>query len=53
MRVGVVKQFGGEGYQAGVEQRFREAVALLEELGADGGRGRLPGTSTTRCRPTT
>src|SRR5687768_1352305 len=23
MRVGVVKQFGGEGYQAGVEQRFR------------------------------
>jgi aspartyl-tRNA(Asn)/glutamyl-tRNA(Gln) amidotransferase subunit A len=34
MRVGVVKQFQGEGYQAGVEQRFREAVALLEELGA-------------------
>jgi aspartyl-tRNA(Asn)/glutamyl-tRNA(Gln) amidotransferase subunit A len=34
MRVGVVKQFGGEGYQAGVEQRFRESVALLEELGA-------------------
>ena len=34
LRVGVVKQFGGEGYQAGVEQRFRESVALLEELGA-------------------
>jgi aspartyl-tRNA(Asn)/glutamyl-tRNA(Gln) amidotransferase subunit A len=34
MRVGVVKQFQGEGYQPGVEQRFREAVALLEELGA-------------------
>ena len=34
MRVGVVKQFGGEGYQAGVEQRFRESVTLLEELGA-------------------
>jgi aspartyl-tRNA(Asn)/glutamyl-tRNA(Gln) amidotransferase subunit A len=34
MRIGVVKQFGGEGYQAGVEQRFRESVALLEELGA-------------------
>ena len=34
MRVGVVKQFTGEGYQAGVEQRFREAVALLERLGA-------------------
>jgi aspartyl-tRNA(Asn)/glutamyl-tRNA(Gln) amidotransferase subunit A len=34
MRVGVVRQFSGEGYQPGVEQRFREAVALLEELGA-------------------
>jgi aspartyl-tRNA(Asn)/glutamyl-tRNA(Gln) amidotransferase subunit A len=34
MRVGVVRQFSGEGYQAGVEQRFREAVSLLEELGA-------------------
>jgi aspartyl-tRNA(Asn)/glutamyl-tRNA(Gln) amidotransferase subunit A len=34
MRVGVVKQLGGEGYQAGVEQRFRESVALLEDLGA-------------------
>ena len=34
MRVGVVRQFGGEGYQAGVEQRFRESVTLLEELGA-------------------
>jgi aspartyl-tRNA(Asn)/glutamyl-tRNA(Gln) amidotransferase subunit A len=34
MRIGVVKQFGGEGYQPGVEQRFGESVALLEELGA-------------------
>jgi aspartyl-tRNA(Asn)/glutamyl-tRNA(Gln) amidotransferase subunit A len=34
MRIGVVKQFSGEGYQPGVEQRFQEAVALLEELGA-------------------
>jgi aspartyl-tRNA(Asn)/glutamyl-tRNA(Gln) amidotransferase subunit A len=34
MRVGIVKQFSGEGYQPGVEQRFREAVALLETLGA-------------------
>jgi aspartyl-tRNA(Asn)/glutamyl-tRNA(Gln) amidotransferase subunit A len=34
MRVGVVKQFGGEGYQPGVEQRFHEATALLQELGA-------------------
>jgi aspartyl-tRNA(Asn)/glutamyl-tRNA(Gln) amidotransferase subunit A len=35
MRIGVVKQLAGEGYQAGVEQRFREAVELLEKLGAD------------------
>ncbi len=35
MRIGVVKQLGGEGYQAGVEQRFREAVELLEKLGAE------------------
>jgi aspartyl-tRNA(Asn)/glutamyl-tRNA(Gln) amidotransferase subunit A len=28
MRIGVVKQLGGEGYQAGVEQRFREAVEV-------------------------
>ena len=35
MRVGVVKQLGGEGYQAGVEQRFTEAVELLEKLGAE------------------
>ena len=34
MRIGVVKQLGGEGYQPGVEQRFRESVTLLEELGA-------------------
>jgi len=34
MRVGVVRQFSGEGYQPGVEQRFHEAVAVLEGLGA-------------------
>ncbi|HEX7188833.1 MAG TPA: amidase family protein, partial [Actinomycetes bacterium] len=34
MRIGVVRQFSGEGYQAGVEQRFHESVALLEGLGA-------------------
>ena len=34
MRIGVVKEFGGEGYQRGVEARFREAVATLESLGA-------------------
>ena len=35
MRVGVVKEFAGEGYQAGVMQRFTEAVELLRELGAE------------------
>jgi aspartyl-tRNA(Asn)/glutamyl-tRNA(Gln) amidotransferase subunit A len=34
MRIGVVRQFSGEGYQPGVEQRFREAVGVLEGLGA-------------------
>ncbi len=34
MRIGVVRELSGEGYQAGVEQRFAEAVALLTELGA-------------------
>jgi aspartyl-tRNA(Asn)/glutamyl-tRNA(Gln) amidotransferase subunit A len=33
--VGVVKELGGEGYQAGVEARFREAVELLGDLGAE------------------
>ena len=34
LRVGVVTELGGEGYQAGVEERFREAVDLLVDLGA-------------------
>ncbi len=34
-RVGVVAQFAGEGYQAGVLSRFTEAVQLLEQLGAE------------------
>jgi aspartyl-tRNA(Asn)/glutamyl-tRNA(Gln) amidotransferase subunit A len=34
-RIGVVRQFRGEGYQAGVIQRFDEAVELLKELGAE------------------
>ncbi|MGO9082689.1 MAG: Asp-tRNA(Asn)/Glu-tRNA(Gln) amidotransferase subunit GatA [Streptosporangiaceae bacterium] len=34
MRVGVVTELGGEGYQPGVESRFSEAVELLESLGA-------------------
>ncbi|MBB5935910.1 Asp-tRNA(Asn)/Glu-tRNA(Gln) amidotransferase subunit GatA [Streptomyces zagrosensis] len=35
LRVGVVKEFGGEGYQAGVMQRFNESVELLREIGAE------------------
>jgi len=35
MRIGVVKELGGEGYQPGVEQRFSEALAVLESLGAE------------------
>jgi aspartyl-tRNA(Asn)/glutamyl-tRNA(Gln) amidotransferase subunit A len=35
MRVGVVKEFAGEGYQDGVMRRFTETVALLRELGAE------------------
>ncbi|TQN30863.1 aspartyl/glutamyl-tRNA(Asn/Gln) amidotransferase subunit A [Haloactinospora alba] len=34
MRIGVVTELDGEGYQPGVMQRFRESVALLESLGA-------------------
>src|SRR5262249_14959022 len=34
LRVGVVTELAGEGYQPGVEQRFHEAVDLLRELGA-------------------
>jgi aspartyl-tRNA(Asn)/glutamyl-tRNA(Gln) amidotransferase subunit A len=34
MRIGVVRQLQGEGYEPGVEARFKEAVALLESLGA-------------------
>jgi aspartyl-tRNA(Asn)/glutamyl-tRNA(Gln) amidotransferase subunit A len=35
MKIGVVRELGGEGYAAGVEQRFREAVELLASLGAE------------------
>jgi aspartyl-tRNA(Asn)/glutamyl-tRNA(Gln) amidotransferase subunit A len=34
LRIGLVRELTGEGYQAGVEQRFREAVEILEHLGA-------------------
>ena len=35
LRVGVIKELGGEGYQAGVRARFDEAVALLVDAGAE------------------
>ena len=35
MRIGVVRELGGEGYAPGVEQRFRESVELLAGLGAE------------------
>jgi aspartyl-tRNA(Asn)/glutamyl-tRNA(Gln) amidotransferase subunit A len=34
LRVGVVSEFSGDGYQNGVTSRFNEAVELLESLGA-------------------
>ena len=34
MRIGLVRELAGEGYQVGVRQRFDEAVALLTDLGA-------------------
>jgi aspartyl-tRNA(Asn)/glutamyl-tRNA(Gln) amidotransferase subunit A len=35
LRIGVISEFRGEGYQAGVMQRFDESVELLRELGAE------------------
>jgi aspartyl-tRNA(Asn)/glutamyl-tRNA(Gln) amidotransferase subunit A len=35
MKVGVVRELSGEGYESGVQARFDEAVALLGELGAE------------------
>ena len=35
VRVGVVKELTGEGYQAGVQERFDEAVALMVDAGAE------------------
>jgi aspartyl-tRNA(Asn)/glutamyl-tRNA(Gln) amidotransferase subunit A len=35
LRIGVVKQLGGDGYQAGVRARFDDAVKLLVSAGAD------------------
>ncbi len=35
LKIGVVKELGGEGYQPGVRARFDESVALLIEQGAE------------------
>ena len=35
LRVGVVKELSGEGYQPGVQAKFDEAVATLRQLGAE------------------
>jgi aspartyl-tRNA(Asn)/glutamyl-tRNA(Gln) amidotransferase subunit A len=35
LRIGVIKELGGEGYQAGVKARFDESLALLVEAGAE------------------
>ncbi|MEY5145233.1 MAG: hypothetical protein RL745_602 [Actinomycetota bacterium] len=35
MKIGVVKELGGAGYQAGVRQRFTEALEVLAGLGAE------------------
>ncbi len=35
MRIGLVRELSGEGYQAGVSQRFDEAVGILTDLGAE------------------
>ena len=35
LRIGVVRELGGEGYAPGVEQRFQEGVAALVQAGAE------------------
>ncbi len=35
MRIGVVTELSGDGYQAGVSQRYAEALDILRELGAE------------------
>ncbi|AKV54935.1 aspartyl/glutamyl-tRNA(asn/gln) amidotransferase subunit A GatA [Bifidobacterium actinocoloniiforme DSM 22766] len=35
MKVGLVKELSGDGYQPGVEARFNEGVKLLQDMGAE------------------
>ena len=35
MKIGIVREFAGDGYAPGVEQRFQESLTLLEDAGAE------------------
>ena len=35
MKIGIIKELHGEGYQAGVENRFNESLELLKQAGAE------------------
>ncbi|MCI1673012.1 MAG: Asp-tRNA(Asn)/Glu-tRNA(Gln) amidotransferase subunit GatA [Bifidobacterium tibiigranuli] len=35
VKVGLIKELGGDGYQPGVQARFEEAVQLLQDMGAE------------------
>lgn len=35
MKIGIVREFAGDGYAPGVEQRFQESLTLLENAGAE------------------
>src|SRR3712207_7483263 len=54
LRVGVVRELGGdghtEGYDAGVLDRVRETVELLAGMGAEGGGGACPGVDPGLAR---
>ncbi len=50
MRIGVVTELSGDGYQPGVLSRFAEAVELLESLGRQGHRGVLPALQVRPAR---
>ena len=53
LRIGVVKQFGGEGYQAGVDAALPRGGRPARGARRRGRRGRLPVASTTPWPPTT
>lgn len=35
MKIGIVKELNGDGYQAGVRERFEEAIEILQSAGAE------------------